>query len=284
MSRYDMGHSYMIFGGIPYYLGYLRREYSLAQNVEDIFFSRQAKLKDEYDRMFSSAFSNPEDIKKIVSVLSSRRSGHTRQEISRLTGIADSGSLTKLLRALVASDYVLCYQPFGMGKREERYKLIDHFSLFYIRFVSGTASLGEGFWSASHTSPKVNSWRGFAFEEVCLSHISQIKSALGISGVSSTQSAWSVTGDSEDDAGTQIDLLIIRKDNVVNICEMKFYSEEFTVDKSYHNTLIHRQNLLSERIPRKTVIHPTLISTYGIKYNEYSSDFVKVLTMDCLFV
>ena len=119
-----------------------------------------------------------------------------------------------------------------MGKREERYELIDHFSLFYIRFVNGTASLG----------------------------------------------------DSQDDAGTQIDLLIIRKDNVVNICEMKFYSEEFTVDKSYHNTLIHRQNLLSERIPRKTVIHPTLISTYGIKYNEYSSDFVKVLTMDCLFV
>ena len=119
-----------------------------------------------------------------------------------------------------------------MGKREERYKLIDHFSLFYIRFVNGTASLG----------------------------------------------------DSQDDAGTQIDLLIIRKDNVVNLCEMKFYSEEFTVDKSYHNTLIHRQNLLSERIPQKTVIHPTLISTYGIKYNEYSSDFVKVLTMDCLFV
>ena len=126
-------------------------------------------------------------------------------------------------------------------------------------------------------------WRGFAFEEVCLSHISQIKTALGISGVSSTQSSWSVKGDSDSELGTQIDLLIIRKDNVINMCEMKFCNEEFAVDKSYHRTLVHRQNLLSERIPRRSVIHPTLISTYGIKYNEYSSDFVKVLTLDCLF-
>ena len=283
MSRYDMVQSYMIFGGIPYYLGYLRREYSLAQNVEDIFFSRQAKLKDEYDRMFSSAFSNPDDIKNIVKVLADRRSGYTRQEISCLTGIADSGALTKLLRALVASDYVLTYQPFGMGKRDARYKLIDHFTLFYLRFVNGTNRLDDGFWSVSHTSPQVISWRGFAFEEVCLSHISQIKTALGILGVSSTQSSWSVKGDSDSELGTQIDLLIIRKDNVINMCEMKFCNEEFAVDKSYHRTLVHRQNLLSERIPRRSVIHPTLISTYGIKYNEYSSDFVKVLTLDCLF-
>lgn len=282
MSRYDMVQSYMIFGGIPYYLGYLRRECSLAQNVEEIFFSRQAKLKNEYDRMLSSAFSNPEEIKSIIKVLSGRRSGYTRQEISRLAGITDGGGLTKLLRALEASDYILTYQPFGLGKRQNRYKLIDHFSLFYLRFVKDTSSLDEGLWSAGHTSSKVTAWRGFAFEEVCLSHIGQIKKSLGISGVSTKQSAWSVSGDSAEE-GTQIDLLIIRKDNVVNMCEMKFYSDEFVVDKSYHRVLVHRQNLLSEQIPRKMIIHPTLISTYGIRYNEYFGDFVKVLTIDSLF-
>ena len=154
--------------------------------------------------------------------------------------------------------------------------------MFYLRFVKDTSSLDEGLWSAGHTSPKVTAWRGFAFEEVCLSHIGQIKKSLGISGVSTKQSAWSVSGDSEEE-GTQIDLLIIRKDNVVNMCEMKFYSDEFVVDKSYHRVLVHRQNLLSEQIPRKMIIHPTLISTYGIKYNEYFGDFVKVLTIDSLF-
>ena len=82
---------------------------------------------------------------------------------------------------------------------------------------------------------------------------------------------------------TQIDLLIERKDNIVNMCEMKFYSEEFTVSKVYHKTLVHRSNLLLEHLSPKMAIHPILITTYGLTHNEYSREFINCVTFNELF-
>lgn len=282
MSRYDIVQSYMMLGGIPFYLNYFKKGLSLAQNIDHLFYAPSAKLRDEYDRLFASVFSNPDEMKRMVACLSTRHAGYTRQEILKRTGIDDSGSATKMLRALEASNFILKYQPFGKGKREECYKLTDSFCMFYLRWVEGHKSMNPDFWMLNQTSSSVSSWRGIAFEEVCLSHIRQIKAGLGIAGVSSEQSAWSVKGDDEKE-GTQIDLLINRKDNVVNMCEMKFYGEEFTVTKAYERKLAHRQILLSEMVSRRTVIHPVLITTYGLTYNEYSGAFVHTLTIDDMF-
>ena len=282
LSRYDIVQSYMMLGGIPFYLNYFKRGFSLAQNIDRLFYAPNAKLRNEYDRLFSSVFSNPEEMKQIVKLLGCHHAGYTRQEILQKTGIDDSGSATKMLKALQASNFIMRYQPFGKGKREEAYKLTDHFCLFYLRWVEGRNSMTPDFWMLNHTSPSVTVWRGVAFEEVCLSHIQQIKAALGIAGVSSQQSAWTVRGDDETE-GTQIDLLISRKDNIVNLCEMKFYGEEFTVTKAYERKLAHRQILLSELVSRRTVIHPVLITTYGLTYNEYSGAFFHTLTLDDIF-
>ena len=283
MSRYDIVQSQMIVGGIPYYLGYMKKGLSLAQNIDRLFFARGAKLHDEYDRLFASVFAKPEQMKSIVQLLGTRHSGYTRQEILGKTGLKDCGDSTKLLKALIASDFIQSYVPFGMGKRDVHYKLIDPFCLFYMKFVQGQKDIDPEFWMHNVTSQAVSSWRGFAFEEVCFSHISKIKKALDILGVSSTESAWSVKGD-DDTEGAQIDLLINRKDNVVNLCEMKFYNEKFTVNKAYYSKVVHRQNLLAERIPRKSVIHNVLVTTEGLAYNEYSGVFQKVVTIDDLFV
>ena len=282
MSRYDVVQSYMMVGGIPFYLNYFQKGLSLAQNIDRMFFARNAKLRDEYDRLFSAVFSNPDDMKRIVKLLSTRHSGFTRQEILRQTGIADSGWATKMLKALEASDFILKYVPFGTGKRNVTYKLSDSFCLFFLRWVDGADKMNPDFWMLSQSSPSVTSWRGFAFEEVCLAHIEQIKSALGIAGVSSTQSAWALRGDDDHD-GTQIDLIINRKDNVVNMCEMKFCGEEFSVSKAYDRTLAHRQIVLAENLNRRTVVQPVLVTTYGLIYNEYSGNFVHTVVMDDLF-
>ena len=282
MSRYDIVQSNMIFGGIPYYLNYFRKELSLAQNVDLLLYSEKAVLREEYGKLFSSIFNKPEEMKKIVEWLSSRHSGFTRTEISQNTGIEEGGALSKMLNALVASDFVLRYVPFGKSKRNEHYKLIDPFCLFYLRFVKSQDALNADFWTLNLPSQSIISWRGIAFEEVCLRHIRQIKQALGIVGVASKQSAWTVKGDDES-VGSQVDLLIERKDNVTNMCEMKFYGEKFTVTKAYERILAHRINLLSEHLPQRSVIHSTLITTYGLTYNEYSGSFQRVVTLDDLF-
>ena len=115
-----------------------------------------------------------------------------------------------------------------------------------------------------------------------MTHIRQIKQAINILDVSSTQSAWSLKGDEETEGG-QIDLLISRKDNVVDMCEMKFYNEAYTISKSYHAKLIHRQNLLTEQLPKRCSVHHVLITTFGLNYNEYSGIFQHVITIDQLF-
>ena len=282
LSRYDIVQSYMILGGIPYYLGYMKKEMSLAQNVDQMFFAEDAKLHDEYDRLFASVFTNPEQMKRIVELLATRRSGFTRQELLAKAGFDDNGSFSKMLKALVASDFIQQYVPFGKGKREEQYKLTDPFCLFYIKYVRGRTEIDSEFWMHNVVAPAVNSWRGFAFEEVCFAHIRQIKNALNILGISSTHSAWSVKGDDERE-GSQMDLLISRKDNVVNLCEMKFYNECFTVNKSYYGKMVHRQNLLAEQLPKRTIVHNVLVTTDGLNYNEYSGIFQYVVTIDKLF-
>lgn len=282
LSRYDIVQSYMMLGGIPYYLSYFQKGLSLAQNIDRLFFANNAKLREEYDRLFSAVFTNPEDMKRIVELLSTKHAGFTRQEILQKTGIDDSGSATKMLKALEVSDFILKYVPFGTGKRNETYKLTDPFCLFHLHWVVGQDKMNPDFWMISQQSQSVTSWRGIAFEEVCLAHIQQIKAALGISGVNSTQSAWALRGDDEKE-GTQIDLLISRKDNVVNMCEMKFCGDDFKVTKAYERKLAHRQIVLSEMVSHRTVIHPVLITTYGLTYNEYSGSFLHTIIMDNLF-
>ena len=277
-SRYDIVQTYMIFGGIPYYLNYLNRNLSLAANVDELFFGKNALLKIEYDRLFASVFKNAEMAKKIVELLSTKNIGYTRKEISEKIKVSNSGEFGKLLNSLIVSDFVVSYVPFGEGKRNEKYKLVDPFCLFYLKFVKNSETINESFWSNNVNSQSIVSWRGFAFENVCFNHIKQIKEGLGISGVVSKQSAWI---DQED--GVQIDLIIERKDNIVNMCEIKFYSDVFKVDKNYDMLLRKRVSVLSNHLLKKCTIHNTLITTYGIKDNEYKWSFNSVITMDDLF-
>lgn len=271
----------MMFGGIPYYLGYYRRDLSLAQNIDNILFTGEAKLKEEYDRLFASVFSNPDAVKKIIEFVNERSAGYTREEISVHTGIKDGGTLTKYLNALLSSDFIIKYVPFGMKKTDVHYKITDPFCIFYLKFVKNRTSLEKDFWQNNTSRQSVISWRGFAFENVCFNHIAQIKDALGIRGVSSTQSAWSKRDDDAD--GAQIDLVIDREDNVVNMCEMKFYNRPFSVSGTYQQQLMRREALLSSKISRRKRIHNTLVTTYALEYGEYSGVFTNVVTMDDLF-
>lgn len=281
-SRYDITQSYMIFGGIPYYLGYIDKGESLAQNVDRLFFSRNGVLRNEFDRLFESVFTNPEAIKAIVRLLYVKNSGFTRKEITEKMKITDGGTLSKNLNALLASDFIIKYVPFGFSKREEHYKLVDPFCLFYLHFVQNQTRINEKFWQQNITAQPVVTWRGYAFENVCFTHIDQIKKALEISGIISSSSAWSKKGGDED--GAQIDLLIQRNDNVINMCEIKFTSDDFTVDKNYYRVLLSRPNQIRKLVSPKISILSTLITTFGLKQNEYSSAFTNVVTMDDLFI
>ena len=281
LSDYDVAQAYMVFGGIPFYLKGLRPGQSLAQYIDQCFFAKTASLKREFDRLFSSVFTNPETMKSIIRAISSVRSGLTRRQIVEKTGIKKGGRLAEYLRNLADSDFIVEYYPFGKGRAEAYYRLRDPFCWFFLKFVDGGSSFPSDFWLNNVDNQRIISWRGLAFENLCMNHVGQIKKALSIYGVSSEESAYIAAGD-EGIEGGQIDLVILRKDGVCNLCEAKFYSDKVRIDKAMERKAVHNESLLSERLPKKTAIHKVLITTFGVEEGEYMWTFDNVITLEDL--
>jgi len=272
LSRYDIVQSYMVFGGIPYYLNYFCKGYSFEKNTDMILFGSRPKLKDEFNRLCNAIFTNSSDCKKIIRLLATRNYGFTREEIATSTGLPLGGGLSDTLSVLAESDFIMRYSPYGKGNGEY-YKLIDNFCLFWLKNVEGNDNF---------TSDIMKAWRGVAFELVCWQHINQIKRALEIGGIKTSVSAWNVPG-SDQDRGVQVDLLILRADNIVNLCEVKFHSSQITIDKEEEVKMVSRVEKLKETLSAKKTVHLTLITTYGLVNGKHSGKVQKVVTCDELF-
>lgn len=282
MDRYDIAQTYMITGGVAYYLSYFQKGKSLVQNVDDLFFSENGFLQTEYDRLFTSLFADNDGYRKIIELLGKKRYGITRETIADETKIASGGTLSQMLKALVKSDLISVYYNFGESKRNLYYKLTDMFCLFYLGFVSKNPTNNQNFWYDNQNSPKLNSWRGRAFEDLCFVHQNQIKASLGIVGIQSEIYPWQIKAD-EKTQGAQIDLIIDRADRVVNLCEMKFTQGDFCIDKEYDANLRNKMVALGVKTKNKRNIQPTLVTTYGLKMNMYSNRIQRVVVLDDLF-
>lgn len=280
MDRYDQLQSYMIFGGVPYYISRFQKGMSLAQNIDFLCFAKGAQLRDEFDRLFNSLFVNPEAGKNVVRKLFARKDGLLRKDIAGKAGIPSGGGLSAMLRGLEESGFVLSYNNFNGSAKDLYYKLADPFCLFYLTFLDGRKSADEGYWSNMLSTPKLNAWRGLSFENTCFAHIPQIKTALGIAGVHTEAAPWR-SRQRED--GAQIDMVLDRDDRVTNICEMKFTGDDFTITKSYDKDLRHKMTLFAEETRSRKALHLTIVTTYGLHRNEYSGKVQNVITMDDLF-
>ena len=281
LSRYDIVQSHMVFGGIPYYLSYFRKGYSFEKNTDMILFGNKPRLKDEFNRLFRAIFTNAEDCKKIIRQLAKRNYGFTREEIASATGLPLGGGLSDTLTALAESDFIMRYTPYGKGTGEY-YKLIDNFCLFWLKYVEPNQD-DATFINDNFSSDVMKGWRGVAFEQVCWQHIQQIRHALEIGGVKSSISAWNIKGD-ETKVGAQIDMLIIRDDNIVNLCEIKFSGSPYSIDKEEEAKMLYRVELLKESLAARQKVHLTLITTYGLVQGKHSGKVQKVVTCDDLFV
>ena len=183
---------------------------------------------------------------------------------------------------MIASDFIVKYVPFGYSGRQIHYKLSDNFCWFWLTFVEGYSAKDDCYWSHKVNKPEYNSWKGIAFEEVCFNHSKQIKNALGIGGVSSTESAY-IVKNSDDSYGMRLDMVIERADNVVNICEMKFSSGEYVIQKSEDLKIRNRIEAYREETKTRCAVLPVLVTTYGLQKNMYSDNIRNVITMDDLF-
>ena len=280
-DRYQLMELYMVMGGIPYYLDNIQVNRSIAQNIDRLFFVEGGILSNEYAFLYRSLFNDYEKHTTIVEALSQKAKGLTRKEILAITQLPDGGSTTTLLEELAQSGFIKRYLPFGKDKRDALYQLIDPFTLFYMSFVKDSLAEEEGAWLTQIDSPKWEAWSGYAFEYLCRYHVKSIKKHLGIGAVYAEISTWRSQAKS---GGAQIDMLIDRKDRIINVCEIKFSTNPFVVTKAYADNLQNKMRVFKAETDTNKTLLLTIIAANGVAINQYSQIYVHdTLDMNALF-
>ena len=290
-NRYQMLETYMIMGGIPFYLEMLKPKLTFDQNIDNLFFAANAPLRMEYGFLFRSLFNDAQLYRQVVETIAKHSQGMTRQQIKEELGMADGGALTVVLENLVRCDFLRRYAAFGKSERNALYQLTDLFSLFHLSFVADNNGQDQQFWSNMRENPSRVAWRGYAFEQVCLHHIPQIKQKLGISGIPTSASSWryvpakrSLPGD-QNLKGTQIDLLIDRGDRVINICEMKFSEGKYVLSNEDAEEITRQISaVMNSKIHKPShSIYVALVTSFGTSDSKHKIHINDVVTLDSLF-
>jgi len=283
LDRYQLLQLYMVLGGIPHHLKNINSGESAIQNIDRLCFTKDGMLKNEFGNLYDSLFEHSDKHVAVVRALAKKPSGLTRSEIIEVNKLTSGGAITKLLEELSESGFIMSHTPFNKTSKENIYKLSDEYSRFYLKFMEGNKASGQGTWIKQSGSASWKSWSGSAFEGICLKHTSQIKKALGISGVYTEESAWRYPGGNGEN-GTQIDLVIDRQDFCINICEAKFSATDFIIDKKYASELRDKLNIFKEKTKTKKTLFLTMITTFGTRQNEYKLSLVQnEVKMDALF-
>jgi len=280
-NRLSILQAYMALGGIPYYYSLLDNRSSLAQNIDRLFFQEGGEMRREHDRLFKSLFSYPDAYLSIIKVLSENKQGLSRDEISIKARLSNNGYLTKLLGNLVNCDFI---RSFRVKEKKIKanamfYQLTDLFTLFHYTFAQKKTT-DEHYWSNMLGTNKMNTWLGLAFERVCMLHIPQIKKALGIDRIHTEYYSWR---SKHSQPAAQIDLIIERADQLVNICEVKYSEYGYSISKTEEARLRNRMGSFQEETQTRGGLHLTFITTFGVKKNIYSDAVRNEVTIDDLF-
>lgn len=282
LNRYQVIQLYMALGGIPHYLNEAKPGLSAAQIIDKACFTKTGFLYNEFSDLYRSLFDDASRHLKIVRALAAKPMGLTRNQLIKTAKLQSGGSTTLLLEELSSAGFITPYIPYGKKTKDTIYKLTDSFSLFYLKFMEGNRTGAKGTWQRLSDTPSWKSWSGFAFETTCLKHLPAIKIALGIQGIHTEAAIW--RGKSAS-GGAQIDLIIDRRDNCINLCEIKFYEAPFSIDKKYAAALHNKMLAFKTETRTRKQLFLTFISCMGLAYNEHSLGLVDIqLTADALFV
>ncbi len=280
-TRLMIAQAYMTFGGVPFYLSLLKKEESLAQNIDRLCFSKDGELVAEYESLYKSLFDNEKPYLQIVAQLAANKKGLTRVELTKKLKTSDNGHLSNQLEDLENCDLIRCYHI-----REKKVKatggifqLTDFFTLFHLTFANKQFEDMQ-YWQHHIGTPTVNTWYGHAFERLCMAHIPQIKKALKIDGIGTEYYAWRNKATNDK---TQIDLIIERADKMINLCEIKYSEGTYLLDKEEAEKIRKRRATFVEQTGTRCGILPTLISTNGASQNSYVAEMAFQITLDDLF-
>lgn len=283
LNQYQITQLYMAMGGIPMYLEQVKPGLSAVQNIQVICFQRDGYLRNEFERLFSSLFENSENHIEVIRALADRKIGLTRKEIIKTTKFNNGGMLTTILNELNQSGFLEIYAGYGKKKQLSLYRLTDPYTLFYLTFIESLGANTKRDFSKLSDLQHYKSWSGYAFENICLMHIDQIRKALGISGIYTSISSFFAQA-KDGYPGAQIDLLIDRGDHSINLCEVKYSTKEYVITKKDVANIENKKRVFQYYTKTGKHIFTSFITTYGVAKNKHQLNSVdQIVTMEDLF-
>ncbi|MEK7256275.1 MAG: ATP-binding protein, partial [Bacteroidota bacterium] len=284
LDRYQILQIYMATGGIPHYLKEVEGGESAAQNIDRICFSKNGLLHDEFGQLYASLFDHSENHVRVIRVLAEKWQGMSRQEIIDAGKFPNGGTISVVFEELEQSGFITSFYTFGKQKKGITYRLTDEYSLFYLKFMENKRLEEQGSWEKFSQTQTWKAWTGYAFENICLRHVPQIKKALGISGVYSEASSFR-SQPADGLPGIQIDLVIDRNDHVINLFELKFHHTPFVLTKDYAADLRTKLAVFKAATKTRKQVFLTFLTTFGLVKNEHSLGLVdREVRMDSLFL
>jgi uncharacterized protein len=282
LPKYQILELFLVMGGIPFYLKELEKGKSSTQLIDEICFSPQGLLNEEFEQLYHALFKKADYHVEIIEILAAHPQGLSRSDVAKRSKMGES-NLSRTLDELAECDFISLFQPFLNNKKDAIFKLTDLYSLFYLKFIRPNQGAATKVWEQLSKQNTYIAWSGYAFENICLLHINQIKSALGISGVFTQQSSWKFNGN-DVLPGAQVDLVINRADQIIHICEAKFTKDNFALNKEQTNRLKLKKSIFKQATKTKKAVFSTLITTYPALQNKYYLDEIdQEITMEKLF-
>ena len=152
---------YMVLGGIPYYLKEVEKGKTPVQIIDNICFDKDGLLFSEFTYLFHSIFEMADTNLTIIKAISKKANGISREELIKMTKISSGGTLNKRLEELEASGFIQSFTPIGKQKRDKFFRVIDEYTLFYLKWISPLkeSSKGveyKGYWKNIVKKAKVN--------------------------------------------------------------------------------------------------------------------------------
>jgi hypothetical protein len=263
---------YMSVGGVAKYLTQMRPGRSADQLIQGRYFDRNAPLRGEFHKLFGSLFGDYAKHLAVIEALAASHYGLSSEQLLAKTRLRSGGGFSDILSELLESGFITFLPRFGHKKKDGTYLLSDEFTLFYLKWVQRWENELEGldgYWQRQSNTQSFRTWAGYAFETLCIKNIQHIKEQLGIAAVTTHASQWR-------DHGTQIDLVIDRADNCINLCEIKFHNAEYALTGEEAGKLRRKKAAFLAGTQTRKALFLTLITVNGVARNSHY-----INTIDC---
>jgi len=275
-SKEEAFEYYLLFGGIPKYWDELNKSQSFEQNISRLMFHKEGYLFNEFNKIFFSQFRNSKYYEKIATDLVAMPL--SLDEISESLKLKSGGSLKSYLDNLEIAEFIQSYRPYNKMNldRLKKYRTCDPFIRSYLKFVRPhLVTIKNKNFSKKLPDYFVKSWdvwRGLAFENFCLKNAIMLSRKMGFEDYVESFGPYFLRGQN----GFQIDLVYMRSDKTITVCEIKNHSKPIGVE------IISsvNQKLNKFKIPRGFTLEKALVSVHGVTKSLIQAEyFDHILTL-----